>query len=59
MLNASVNRRPLTRSSRVVTFVALLGLTVLIAGLGAQSFFTLSGTVSIPRTASFPTQSWS
>jgi TonB family protein len=45
MLNASVNRRPLTRSSRVVTFVALLGLTVLIAGLGAQSFFTLSGIV--------------
>jgi len=45
MLNASVNRRPLTRSSRVVTFVALLGLTVLIAGLGAQSFYTLSGTV--------------
>jgi TonB family protein len=45
MLNASVNRRPLTRSSRVVTLVALLGLTVAIAGLGAQSFFTLSGTV--------------
>jgi len=45
MLNASVNRSPLTRSSRVGTLVALLGFTVLIAGLGAQSFFTLSGTV--------------
>jgi TonB family protein len=45
MLNASVNRSPLTRSSRGITIVALLGLTVLIAGLGAQSFFTLSGSV--------------
>jgi TonB family protein len=45
MLNTTVNRSPLTRSSRRVTLVALLGLTVLIAGLAAQSFFTLSGTV--------------
>jgi TonB family protein len=45
MLNASVNRSPLTRSSRGATVITLLGLTLLIAGLGAQSFFTLSGTV--------------
>ena len=45
MLNASVNRSPLTRSVRVATVVALLGLTVSIAGLGAQAFFTLSGSV--------------
>jgi TonB family protein len=45
MLNASVNRSPLTRSSRGATLIAFLGLTLLIAGLGAQSFFTLSGTV--------------
>jgi len=45
MLNASVNRSPLTRPARVATVVALLSLTVLIAGLGAQAFFTLSGSV--------------
>ena len=36
MLNASVNRSPLTRSVRVATVVALLSLTVCIAGLGAR-----------------------
>jgi TonB family protein len=45
MLNTSVNRGPLTRSSRAVTLVAILGLAVLVAGAGAQSFFTLSGVV--------------
>ena len=45
MLNASVNRSPLTRSVRVATVIALLSLTVSIAGLGAQAFFTLSGSV--------------
>ena len=45
MLNTSVNRSPLTRPFRVATVIALLSLTVLIAGLGAQAFFTLSGSV--------------
>jgi TonB family protein len=45
MLKINVNRNPLTGSSRWMTFVTLLGLTLFIAGAGAQSFFTLSGTV--------------
>ena len=46
MLNANVNRKPLTRWSRVFTVIALLSLTLPIAGLGAQStFVTVSGSV--------------
>jgi TonB family protein len=45
MLNASVNRSPLTRPVRVAVVIALLGLTVSIAGLAAQAFFTFSGSV--------------
>ena len=45
MLNASVNRRPLTPSIRVASVVAFLALTVLLAGVGAQRFYTLSGSV--------------
>ena len=45
MLNANVNRSPLTRPVRVATVLALLGLTVSIAGLAAQAFFTFSGSV--------------
>jgi TonB family protein len=46
MLNASVNRKPLSRWSRVLTVVALLSLTAPIAGLSAQStFVTVSGSV--------------
>jgi TonB family protein len=46
MLNVNVNRRPLTRWSRVFTVIALLSLTLPVAGLGAQStFFTVSGSI--------------
>jgi TonB family protein len=45
MLNPSANRSPVTRRVRIATIVVLLGLTVSIAGLGAQAFFTLSGSV--------------
>jgi TonB family protein len=46
MLNTGLNRTPLTRLSRVSIAIALLGLTMSIAGLAAQSaFFTFTGTV--------------
>jgi TonB family protein len=46
MLNADVNRQPLTRWSRMLTVVALLSLTVLIASIRAQgTFVTVTGTV--------------
>ena len=45
MLNASLNRRPLTPSIRVASVAAFLVLTVLLAGVGAQRFYTLSGSV--------------
>jgi TonB family protein len=45
MLNASINRSPLTRPARVAIVIALLALTVSVAGLGAQAFFTFTGTV--------------
>lgn len=45
MLNASLNRRPLTPSIRVASVAAFLALTVLLAGVGAQRFYTLSGSV--------------
>ena len=45
MLNASLNRRPLTPSTRVASVAAFLALTVLLAGVGAQRFYTLSGSV--------------
>jgi TonB family protein len=45
MLNASLDRKPLTRLTRLFTTVALLIFTMSIAGFGAQTFFTVSGTV--------------
>jgi TonB family protein len=46
MLNANVNRKPLTVRSRVFTVIALLSLTLPVAGFGAQStFFTVSGSI--------------
>jgi TonB family protein len=46
MLNVNVNRKPPTRWSRLFTVIALLSLTLPIAGLGAQStFFTVSGSI--------------
>jgi TonB family protein len=43
MLNAHVNRRPLSAASRIVIVLAILGLTIPIAA--AQSFARLSGSV--------------
>jgi len=45
MLDPNVNRRPLTQHVRVAAVVVLLGLTISIAGLGAQAFFTFTGSV--------------
>ena len=45
MLNASLNRRPLTPSIRIASVAAFLAVTVLLAGVGAQRFYTLSGSV--------------
>lgn len=47
MLNARLNRTPLTRSARVAAAAALLAVTIPIAGFG-QSFVTLSGSVVDP-----------
>jgi TonB family protein len=48
MLNANIDRRPLTSSFRLASTIAVLALTVLIAGLRAQTFVTLSGSVVDP-----------
>ena len=45
MLNVSLNRRPLTRSARVAAAIALVSVALPVAGFGAQTFATLSGTV--------------
>jgi TonB family protein len=46
MLSANVNRTPLTLWSRLFTVIALVSLTLPIAGLGGQrTFFTVSGSV--------------
>ena len=45
MLNDKLNRTPLTPSIRVASVVALLAVTVLLAGVGAQRFYTFSGSV--------------
>jgi TonB family protein len=45
MLNASLNRSPLTPSTRVASVAVLLAVTVLLAGVAAQRFYTLSGSV--------------
>jgi TonB family protein len=46
MLNANVNRKPLTRSFRLLTVISLLSLTLPMAGLSAQStFVTVSGSI--------------
>jgi len=54
MLNAGLNRRPLSRSGRVVTAAVLLSLTVSLASLAAQRFSTLSGTLTDQTNAVLP-----
>jgi TonB family protein len=44
MLNASINRSPLTRSARIATLIAALLVVVPIAG-AQSSFFTFSGSI--------------
>ncbi|MCA1584898.1 MAG: M56 family metallopeptidase [Acidobacteria bacterium] len=46
MLNHQTNRRPLAVSARIVVVVALLGLATSIAGLAAQAFSSVSGTIA-------------
>ena len=46
MLNARLNRTPLTRPARLAAAIALLTVTVPIAGFGAQTFGTVSGTIA-------------
>jgi len=45
MLNDRLNRRPISRSTRLVTTILVLMVTVLIAGFGAQTFSSFSGSV--------------
>jgi TonB family protein len=46
MLNTAINRRPVSWPARVATIVALLALTVPVAGVRAQStFYSFTGTV--------------
>ena len=45
MLNRRLNRRPISRPARLVTTIAVLMITVLIVGFGAQTFSTFSGSV--------------
>ena len=54
MLNVTLNRNPLTRFTRITTVAALAILTTSIAGFGAQTFFTLSGTVLDPTNHALP-----
>src|SRR5581483_5598740 len=45
MLNARVNRNPVTRRMQIVTVAALLTAAVSVAGLRAQRFATVSGSL--------------
>jgi len=55
MLNGSTNRSPLTRPARIATTMAVVAMTVLIAGLGAaQTFVTFSGSVFDPSNRVLP-----
>jgi TonB family protein len=49
MLNAEINRRPITRVGRLAAAVALAGVTLLVAGFGAaQTLSIVSGTIVDP-----------
>jgi TonB family protein len=54
MLNAGLNRRPLSRSGRVATAAVLLSLTVALSSLAAQRFSTFSGTLTDQTNAVLP-----
>jgi len=54
MLTAHHNRQDITRSTRITTALALMAMTVLIAGFGAaaQTFATVAGSIVVPQGAS-------
>ena len=54
MLNARLDRRPLTSSARLATAVALMALTVTLAAAAAQRFSTFSGTLTDQTNAVLP-----
>lgn len=55
MLNGHLNRKPITRQTRVGTMIAAATLTALIAGVGmAQTFSTFSGTALDPTNRFLP-----
>lgn len=56
MLDARLNRRPLTRATGILTVAALLSITVAVAGFaGAQTAFaSLSGSIVDPQNAALP-----
>lgn len=45
MLNAGLNRHPVSRAVRAVTCALVLGLTLAVAGFAQSTYYTLSGTV--------------
>jgi TonB family protein len=45
MLNAGLNRHPVSRAARAVTGALVLGLTLAVAGFAQSTFYSLSGTV--------------
>jgi hypothetical protein len=54
MLDARINRRPLTRSARALVAVALLAVTLPVAALAQATFSTFSGHVFDPSDAILP-----
>jgi TonB family protein len=45
MLNAGLNRHPVTRAARAVTCALVLGLTLAVAGFAQSSYYSFSGVV--------------
>ena len=54
MLNARLNRRPLTRLTRAAIVIAVVGITLPIAALAQASFSTFSGSVLDPMNGLLP-----
>ena len=54
MLNARINRRPLTRVARVIVAVSLAAITLPVAALAQATFSTFSGHVFDPSDAVLP-----
>jgi len=54
MLNAGLNRSPLTSSARIATAVVLIALTASLAAVAAQRFSTFSGTLTDQTNAVLP-----